>query len=345
MTTLMKEANALPIQMTKLLDRNLTSAYQHQSLYRVKQKRKDDDDPTRASLTRIYNSPEDSPSSNHQATFDTSKSSGEHNKTSTVNSKNDHIKTNHSGNTQPSTNSTKHTSDKNTTSTQQQINKNTTSTQQQVGESSSKSQGGTKSINIDWPFPSLNITSVPTGLDAVEAAAQAVQETLQNVADEISAWTGQSSPSKSDSQSSSKSGTASSSTSGLGSKSGTDLPSTSVSGSKSGTNSSSASGSESSSVNRTRVCGQPENTNKTIDAISRSLQKQKLAHLQHIAGDSMSTDANGGRNTAAQAIQRVMAQNTKTIDVNFHVIHDGDTGKLSEDVVKNQIQQLNKACK
>lgn len=90
---------------------------------------------------------------------------------------------------------------------------------------------------------------------------------------------------------------------------------------------------------RTRFCAQAANTNRTIDDISQSLVQKERKRLDNIrqqrAAKSKSTDARSLTDA------RLLAEQNKTIEVVWHVIHSGSDGNLTEAMVQDQIQVLN----
>lgn len=97
---------------------------------------------------------------------------------------------------------------------------------------------------------------------------------------------------------------------------------------------------------RTRFCAQAANTNRTVDAISQNLvsaERKRLAKIRkqrqakstvHNATDARSlTDA------------KLLAEQSKTVDVVWHVIHSGSSGNLSDAMIADQIQTLNEDYK
>ncbi|EPQ26160.1 uncharacterized protein PFL1_06368 [Pseudozyma flocculosa PF-1] len=87
-------------------------------------------------------------------------------------------------------------------------------------------------------------------------------------------------------------------------------------------------------IPRTRFCAQPENKNKTIDTLTLALvqkEKKRLTKLRESREDK------GRSLTNAQ----ILADAKKSVDVVFHVVHDGKEGNLTSSQINQQVDVLN----
>jgi len=84
---------------------------------------------------------------------------------------------------------------------------------------------------------------------------------------------------------------------------------------------------------RTRYCGNSDFTNETTNAFTRNLTSSFRKNLQE----------NTNKNTKGSPLQMI-ANQTKQVDVAFHVISDGKSGNLSQSAIDGQIKAMNTAC-
>ncbi|SPC65488.1 related to metalloprotease [Ustilago sp. UG-2017b] len=95
---------------------------------------------------------------------------------------------------------------------------------------------------------------------------------------------------------------------------------------------------------RTRFCAQPANTNHTADDIAQQLvnaERKRLAaiRLQRTSAKEGATEPRRLTDT------RILAEESKTVEVVWHVIHAGRAGNLSDAMIADQIQTLNEDYK
>ncbi|SYW86106.1 related to metalloprotease [Ustilago bromivora] len=95
---------------------------------------------------------------------------------------------------------------------------------------------------------------------------------------------------------------------------------------------------------RTRFCAQPSNTNHTADDIAQQLvnaERKRLAAIR-LQRTSAKGDATEPRRLTDT---RILAEESKTVEVVWHVIHAGRAGNLSDAMIADQIQTLNEDYK
>ena len=96
---------------------------------------------------------------------------------------------------------------------------------------------------------------------------------------------------------------------------------------------------------RTRFCAQATNTNGTIDDISQRLVKEERKRLATIRKQRETKASSSSRINATDARSltdaKLLAEQTKTVSVVWHVIHSGSSGNLSDSMIASQIQTLN----
>lgn len=94
---------------------------------------------------------------------------------------------------------------------------------------------------------------------------------------------------------------------------------------------------------RTRFCAQAANTNRTIDDISQTLVKQERKHLAAIRKQRASKTSSKNNSTDARSLTdaKLLAEQTKTVSVVWHVIHSGSSGNLTDEMIANQIATFN----
>ncbi|KAJ1031071.1 hypothetical protein NDA18_002290 [Ustilago nuda] len=95
---------------------------------------------------------------------------------------------------------------------------------------------------------------------------------------------------------------------------------------------------------RTRFCAQPANTNHTADVVAQQLVNAERKRLAAIR--LQRTSAIGGATEPQRLTDtRILAEESKTVEVVWHVIHAGRAGNLSDTMIADQIQTLNKDYK
>ncbi|SPO20079.1 related to metalloprotease [Ustilago trichophora] len=89
-------------------------------------------------------------------------------------------------------------------------------------------------------------------------------------------------------------------------------------------------------------CGAPENTDPKVDEHIQSLVKAERERLADL-GQKLSITSSQGEsgNTHALTDSQLLAQQPKTVQVVWHVIHDGPEGDLTPDQIKAQMDVLN----
>lgn len=94
---------------------------------------------------------------------------------------------------------------------------------------------------------------------------------------------------------------------------------------------------------RTRFCAQAANTNRTIDDISQTLVKKERKRLAAIRKQRSSMPPTRDSSTEPRSLTdaKILAEQTKTVQVVWHVIHSGSSGNISDDMINDQIQTLN----
>ncbi|GAC95474.1 metalloprotease [Pseudozyma hubeiensis SY62] len=94
---------------------------------------------------------------------------------------------------------------------------------------------------------------------------------------------------------------------------------------------------------RTRFCAQAANVNSTIDDISQTLVKKERKRLAAIRKQRISKTGSNGNATDARSLTdaRLLAEQTKTVQVVWHVIHSGSAGNVSNTMISDQIATLN----
>ena len=100
---------------------------------------------------------------------------------------------------------------------------------------------------------------------------------------------------------------------------------------------------------RTRFCAQAANTNHTIDEISQKLVKAERQRLATIRKQRESKASSSSKTNATDARSltdaKILAEQAKTVQVVWHVIHSGRAGNLSQAMINDQIQTLNEDYK
>nr|CDI51340.1 related to metalloprotease [Melanopsichium pennsylvanicum 4] len=90
---------------------------------------------------------------------------------------------------------------------------------------------------------------------------------------------------------------------------------------------------------RTRFCAQPANTNHTIDDISTKLVQAERKRLAAIREKRTSSLYKTDPRSLTDA--KLLAEQSKTVQIVWHVIHSGTSGNLSQTMINDQIQTLN----
>lgn len=97
---------------------------------------------------------------------------------------------------------------------------------------------------------------------------------------------------------------------------------------------------------RTRFCAQAANTNRTVDDISEKLVKAERKRLAAIRKQKLSASSKGkATDPPSLADVRILADESKTVQVVWHVIHAGRSGNLTDTMIADQIQTLNEDYK
>ncbi len=98
---------------------------------------------------------------------------------------------------------------------------------------------------------------------------------------------------------------------------------------------------------RTRFCAQAANTNQTIDDISQTLVRKERKRLARIREQRAAASKSKNNSTDARSLTdaRLLAEESKTVQVVWHVIHSGTAGNLTMAMVNDQVQVLNEDYK
>lgn len=97
---------------------------------------------------------------------------------------------------------------------------------------------------------------------------------------------------------------------------------------------------------RTRFCAQAANTNRTVDDISEELVKEERKRLAAVRKQKASSSSkNGASDPRSLTDARILAEESKTVQVVWHVIHAGRAGNLSDAMIADQMQTLNEDYK
>lgn len=94
---------------------------------------------------------------------------------------------------------------------------------------------------------------------------------------------------------------------------------------------------------RTRFCAQPTNTNHTIDDITQTLVKKERKRLAAIRKQRETKTSSNHNKTDARSLTdaKILAEDAKTVEVVWHVIHSGSNGNLTQTMINDQISTLN----
>ncbi|SPO20999.1 related to metalloprotease [Ustilago trichophora] len=92
---------------------------------------------------------------------------------------------------------------------------------------------------------------------------------------------------------------------------------------------------------RTRFCAQPANTDRTVDDISQHLVKAERKRLAAIRQQRSSSSKSKATDPRSLTDAKLLAEQTKTVQVVWHVIHSGRAGNLSNTMIRDQIEVLN----
>ncbi|CBQ67814.1 related to metalloprotease [Sporisorium reilianum SRZ2] len=94
---------------------------------------------------------------------------------------------------------------------------------------------------------------------------------------------------------------------------------------------------------RTRFCAQAANTNSTIDSISQTLVKKERKRLAAIRRQRAAKPSSQNNATDARTLTdaKLLAEQTKTVSVVWHVIHSGTAGNVTDAMIAAQIETLN----